>query len=123
VKMTYSAIVTVEKPLRALMSASTVEDSTDLAPSRFACLLSKDTSTLMTYAFSQKQPMPAYLLALAVGQVESRKIGPRSRIWAEPSVVDAAAWEFDETESFLAAGVTPLTPNPSTVRTRDSEPN
>ena len=103
VKITYSATVTVAQPLRALMSAENVEGA-DPAPSRFAAALAQDASSLATYAFRQRQPMPAYLLALAVGMVESRVVGPRSRIWAEPPVVEAAAWEFAETETFLAAG-------------------
>lgn len=61
---------------------------------------SKDTKT---YLFGQCVPIPAYLLALAVGQIESREISPRCRVWAEPSVVTAAASEFDDMEVFLSA--------------------
>lgn len=42
------------------------------------------------------------LVALAAGRLESRDISPRVRVWAEPEVVEAAAYEFDETEEFLA---------------------
>lgn len=31
--------------------------------------------------FVQKVPMPSYLIALAVGVLESRKLGPRSHVW------------------------------------------
>ena len=41
-------------------------------------------------------------VALAAGRLESRDISPRVRVWAEPEVVDAAAFEFAETEEFLA---------------------
>ena len=127
--MTYTATVTVAQPLTALMSAETVEAAAPAAAhSRFAAALTQTQNTaqnntaqdtvqdaasaqdggatekLATYAFRQRQPVPAYLLALAVGWLESRAVGPRSRIWAEPAVVEAAAWEFAETESFLAAG-------------------
>lgn len=56
--------------------------------------------------FSFKQPVaiPSYLVALAVGRLESRDVGPRSKVWAEPSVVEAAANEFADTESFIAEG-------------------
>jgi len=47
------------------------------------------------------QPIPPYLLAFAVGQLESRDVGPRSRVWAEPSVVEAAAWEFAGVDDML----------------------
>lgn len=59
---------------------------------------------MTTHRFEQKIPVPAYLLALAVGELESRRIGPQSRVWAEPAVVERAAWEFAETAAFLSAG-------------------
>ena len=49
-------------------------------------------------------PIPSYLLALAVGDLESRRIGPRSQVWSEPSVVDAAAYEFANTDKYLTTG-------------------
>lgn len=42
-------------------------------------------------------------MALAAGELESREISERVKVWAEPSVVDAAAFEFSQTETFLAA--------------------
>jgi hypothetical protein len=39
-----------------------------------------------------------------VGELESRPVGPRSVVWGEPAVVEAAAAEFIDTERFLAAG-------------------
>lgn len=38
-----------------------------------------------------------------VGELQSRDISPRVRVWSEPGVVDAAAYEFAETEEFLSA--------------------
>jgi hypothetical protein len=49
------------------------------------------------------QAIPPYLIALAVGELESRELSERTRVWAEPSVVEGAAWEFAETEAMLAA--------------------
>ncbi len=37
----------------------------------------------VTYAFRQPVCMPSYLLAFAVGALESRQIGPRSVVWSE----------------------------------------
>lgn len=45
-----------------------------------------------------------------VGHLESRDIGPRSRVWAEPSVIAAAAEEFSETEDYLRNAEELLTP-------------
>ncbi len=50
-------------------------------------------------------PIPPYLLALAVGRLESRELSHRSRVWSEPSVVDAAAYEFAHTADYLDAGM------------------
>lgn len=40
--------------------------------------------------------MPSYLIALAVGALESRKVGPRSLVWSEKEVVEKAEFEFAE---------------------------
>ena len=54
-------------------------------------------------SFEQKVPIPSYLLALAVGELDSRELGPVSRVYAEPSLVASAAYEFAETDRFLQA--------------------
>ncbi len=51
-----------------------------------------------------QEAIPSYLLALAVGELESRRIGPRSHVWSEPSVVEAAAYEFANTDKYLQTG-------------------
>jgi hypothetical protein len=48
--------------------------------------------------------IPSYLTALAVGELKCRELSERSRVWSEPSVVDAAAYEFAETAKYLQAG-------------------
>eukprot|EP01133_Synstelium_polycarpum_P006777 gene6777-7877_t len=95
-KITYSADITVEAPLIALMSAIATGET------------KKGDKT--TYSFSQSIPIPTYLIAIVAAHLESREIGPRSRVWSEPSVVDAAAYEFANTEKFIAAGEDLLTP-------------
>jgi leukotriene-A4 hydrolase len=56
------------------------------------------------FSFQQKVPIPPYLIALAVGELESRELSSRSRVWSEPSMVEAGAFEFAETAKFLDAG-------------------
>lgn len=80
VRITFDCELRVPAPLRALMAAA------ELAPGRWR----------------MPQPIPPYLIAFAVGELASRDVGPRSRVWAEPSVVDAAAWEFGEVDAMLA---------------------
>ena len=87
IRFTYDARVQVPEGLMALMSA---ENPTEV---------SEDGS----YGFRMKQPIPAYLLALAVGDLEFEKLGPRSGVYAEPSVIDTAAYEFGELEEMISA--------------------
>ena len=51
--------------------------------------------------WKQEVPIQSYLIAIAVGALESRKIGPRSHVWAEAPVVDQSAFDFSETETML----------------------
>ncbi len=55
-----------------------------------------------TLHFEMPQPIPSYLMALAVGDLASRDLSPRARVWAEPVTVEAAAWEFAEVEAMIA---------------------
>ncbi|HUJ26003.1 MAG TPA: M1 family aminopeptidase/hydrolase, partial [Myxococcales bacterium] len=53
--------------------------------------------------FEMPQPIPPYLLAFAAGDLVKRDLSPRCAVWAQPSLADAAAWEFAEVEKMLAA--------------------
>ena len=55
----------------------------------------------LIHKFTQKVPIPCYLVAFAIGALESRKIGPRSHVWSEAEFVEKAAFDFSETETFL----------------------
>ncbi len=90
VRVTYEAELTVPAALRALMAAAFVarDEAGEVAVERWA----------------MPQPIPPYLLAFAVGELASRDVGPRSRVWAEPAVLDRAAWEFAEIDASLTAG-------------------
>lgn len=96
VKFTYEAVLEVPPSMRVLMAACEVPCTEDEIQFR------KDGGN-PRYDFVQKVPVPAYLFAFAVGNFESREIGPRTRVWAEPNMVDAAALEFADTNKFLEA--------------------
>lgn len=49
------------------------------------------------------QPIPPYLFAFAVGELVSRDLSPRSRVWAEPAVLDRAAHEFADVDDMMDA--------------------
>ncbi|XP_028307424.1 leukotriene A-4 hydrolase [Gouania willdenowi] len=90
IKHTYYAKVSVPKDLVVVMSA--VRDGQEEDP--------QDNSRII-YRFRQPVPMPSYLIAIGVGALESREIGPRSRVWSEKEFVDKAAFEFSDTEKML----------------------
>lgn len=88
VRFTFSARVRTPKELRAVMGASNDAN----AP------LDGD------YAFEMPQPIPSYLMAIAVGDLVFRPTGPRTGVYAEPAVVEKAAQEFEDTEKMVQAG-------------------
>lgn len=87
VRFTYRATIHAPRDLLAVMSA---ENPTELSADG-------------AYRFEMPQPVPSYLMALAVGRLEFRPIGARSGVYAEPPVVEAAAWELADTEKMIDA--------------------
>jgi aminopeptidase N len=55
------------------------------------------------YRFEMKQPIPSYLLALAVGHIEFREVGPRTGVYSEPEMVDNAKRELSDLEQMVQA--------------------
>jgi leukotriene-A4 hydrolase len=53
------------------------------------------------YYFEMTQPIPPYLMAIAVGNFEFKPLGNRSGVYAEPEILDRALWEFSDTEKML----------------------
>jgi leukotriene-A4 hydrolase len=53
------------------------------------------------YEFHMPQPIPSYLIALAVGDLRFKAMSERTGIFAEPSVLDRAAREFEDTEQMM----------------------
>lgn len=56
-----------------------------------------------TFYFEQRQAIPSYLLAIAVGHLASADLSPRIRVWTEPSMIKQCQYEFEQSEAFLTA--------------------
>jgi leukotriene-A4 hydrolase len=56
-----------------------------------------------TFRFRLPQPIPPYLIAMAVGDLSFKSLGRRTGVWAEPPVLEAAAAEFADVEAMVAA--------------------
>jgi leukotriene A-4 hydrolase/aminopeptidase len=87
VRMTYEATIRTPKSLLAVMSASN----------------DPNTERDGIYEFSMPQPIPSYLIALAVGDLHFKSMGERTGVYSEKGILNAAAAEFADTESMLIA--------------------
>ncbi|MTI32284.1 M1 family peptidase [Cytophagales bacterium RKSG123] len=87
IRFTYTAKVEVPKGLMALMSAENPQK------------VNEDG----IYRFVMPQPIPAYLMALSVGDLTFESLGDRSGVYAEKPVIKKAVYEFGEMENMLAA--------------------
>lgn len=88
VRITYTARVRTPKDLLAVMSA---EGNLQTA------------ERTGEYNFKMTHPIPSYLIAVAVGDLEFRSLGNRTGVYAEPSVIEKAANEFSDTEKMVEA--------------------
>lgn len=87
VRVTYTAHVKTPRHLLAVMSAEN----------------DPRTARDGDYRFAMRQPIPSYLIALAVGDLSFRSLGARTGVFAEPQVVDKAAKELGDTEKMVVA--------------------
>lgn len=84
-RITYSADVKVPKDFLAIMSAGNPVEKNDTGE----------------YHFEMKQPIPAYLIAIAVGNLEYRSLGKNSGVYSEPELIEACAYEFADLQKMI----------------------
>ncbi|MCU6498064.1 M1 family metallopeptidase [Rugamonas sp. A1-17] len=87
VRFTYSARIEAPAGMRVVMSAENDQNATGAGG----------------WKFKMAQPIPSYLLAIAIGEIDVRTLGPRSAVYAEPARIDAAAYELADTEKMISA--------------------
>lgn len=86
-RITYDARVTVKDdlPIIVLMAAEHISSQGN------------------TFQFVMKTPIPTYLIALAAGHFKAKAISPIITVYAEPSVLEKAAFEFADAPSMMDA--------------------
>ncbi len=89
VRVTYGARIRTPPELVAVMSAARADPA---------------ASTPGEYRFEMRQPIPSYLIAVAIGDLKFQDLGDRVGVWAEPSRLAAAAQEFADLPRMLEAG-------------------
>lgn len=55
------------------------------------------------FSFRMSHSVAPYMIAIAVGDLDFRSLGPRTGVWSEPATIDAAARELSDTEKMVAA--------------------
>jgi aminopeptidase N len=87
VRFTYTARIEAPQGLRVVMSADNDPKATGKGGWRFA----------------MPQPIPSYLLAIGIGELEAASLGGRTGVYAEPARIAAARYELADTEKMVAA--------------------
>lgn len=87
IRFSYNAKITVPIELLALMSAENPK--------------SKNSTGI--YDFKQSNPIPSYLMALAVGDIEFKGVDNRTGVYAEPVTLQKAAYEFADMGKMVTA--------------------
>ena len=87
IRITYNAQLQVPKGMLALMSAKN--------PTK--------KNAEGKYSFEMEIPIPSYLIALAVGDMEYKAIDERSGVYTEPVLLDKAAAELSDIPNMMKA--------------------
>ena len=88
-RVTYEATIRTPKDLVAVMAAEMESGAT------------RGRADSRVFSFRMPQAIPSYLIAIAIGDLAFKPMSERTGVWAEPSVVEAAAREFEDTEKMV----------------------
>ncbi len=91
IRQTWEARIVAPRPLTVVMSGLKVGEPEDLGDGTRA------------FRFAMDKPVAPYLIAIAAGDIAFRALGPRTGVWTEPAMLDAAAAELADTEKMVEA--------------------
>ena len=91
IRQTWEARISAPEELTVVMSGLSQGEPETLDDGRRA------------FRFAMDKPVAPYLIAIAAGDIVFRDLGPRTGVWSEPAMIDAAAEEVGDTEEMVAA--------------------
>jgi leukotriene-A4 hydrolase len=91
IRQTWSARIVVPDGLMAVMSGERLTPEGEPTP-----------DGKRAFRFQMDHSVPPYLIALAVGDLTFRPLGPHTGVYTEPSMMDRAAAELVDTEKMVA---------------------
>ena len=90
IRQSWEARIRVAKPLTAVMSAPKAAEPVTDGDARI-------------FSYRMDHPVAPYMIAIGVGDLVFRDLGPRTGVWTEPGMLDKAAAELSDTEKMVAA--------------------
>src|SRR5262245_21272838 len=87
VRVSYDAVVRVPPGMSVVMSAEHLRHEPEKG----------------IFRFRMPQAIPSYLIAPGAGEIAFKPVGERTGVYAEPGVLEKAAWELADMESMLRA--------------------
>jgi leukotriene-A4 hydrolase len=94
IRQTYSARIVAPADLKVVMSAESLTPEGEAVAGR---------ADQRAWRFNMTNPVPPYLIAIGVGDLEFAAIDERTGVWSEPSVLAAARSEFVSTAEMVDA--------------------
>ncbi|MBL8537805.1 MAG: M1 family metallopeptidase [Hyphomonadaceae bacterium] len=91
IRQTYDARIVAPEGLKAVMSAEMLTPNGEASEGGRA------------YRFRMRNPVPIYLMSLAIGDLEFGAVGQRTGVWAEPSVLQRGLFECADMEAMVRA--------------------
>ena len=93
IRQSWTAHIAVPSELTAVMSAPKWDEPDPTPP----------PPNMRSFGFRMEHPVAPYLIAIAVGDLAFRELGPRTGVWTEPVMLDKAAAELADTEKMVDA--------------------
>jgi leukotriene-A4 hydrolase len=92
IRQTWEAVIRAPAPLTVVMSGERLSRQGEPA-----------ANNMRAFRFRMDRPVAPYLIAIAAGDIVFRELGPRSGVWTEPAMIDAAVAELGDTERMISA--------------------